>query len=137
MKKKTLLTILIVIIVAGGIGAGVAYNMWNKPHAKIEDEKGIAITADELCKEYSTDETAANAKYLNKGLEVSGRVVRNEKNQDGALVVTIQGENPDVSVLCTMRDKDKPLEEGKQVTMKGFCSGSDLFGVLLTDCIVK
>lgn len=137
MKRKTLLTILIVIIVAGGIGAGVAYKMWNKPHAKVEDEKGIAITADELCKEFGADETAANTKYLGKALNVSGRVVKQEMNQEGALVVTVQGNDPDLSVQCTMRDKNENLDSGSNVTLKGYSSGGDMFGALLTDCIVK
>lgn len=137
MKRKTLLTILAIVLVAGGIGAGVAYNMWNKPHAKVEDEKGITITADELCREYTTDEAAANAKYLGKALEVSGTIAKQEKNQEGALVVTLQGNDADLSVQCTMRDRNEKLEPGRQVVMKGYSSGGDMFGALLTDCIVK
>ena len=137
MKRKTLLIILLVIVVAGGIGAGVAYNMWNKPHAKVENEEGITVTADELCKAYSENETAANEQYLGKALNVSGIVVKQETNQQGALVVTIQGNDPDLSVLCTMRDKNDKLEPGSKVVMKGYSSGGDMFGALLTDCIVK
>ncbi len=137
MKRKTLRTILLVILILAGIGTIVAYKMWNKPHARVEDEKGIAITADELCKEFSNDEAAANKKYLGKALNVSGKVVKQEKNQEGALVVTLQGNDPDLSVQCTMRDRDKMLEEGSNVVLKGYSSGGDMFGALLTDCIVK
>ena len=137
MKRKTLWTVLIAIIVIGGIGAGVAYNMWNKPHTRAEDVKGVSITTDALCAEYAADETAANGKYLNKVLEVSGTVSGQETNQDGATVITIQGSNPDVSVLCTMRDKNVQATAGAAVTVKGFCSGADLFGVKLTDCIIQ
>jgi hypothetical protein len=137
MKRKTLLTILIVIIVAGGIGAGVAYNMWNKPHSKVEDEKGIAISADDLCREFGMDEMAANTKYLGKAVNVSGKVVKQEMNQEGALVVTVQGNDPDLSVQCTMRDKNEQLDSGSNVVLKGYSSGGDMFGALLTDCIVK
>ena len=38
--------------------------------------------------------------------------------------------------LYTLRDKGVQVAKGAQVTLKGFCSGSGITGVSLTDCIV-
>jgi hypothetical protein len=137
MKRRTLVILLVCVAVAAAIGAGVGWSLWNKPHAKVENMDGVAISATELCRQFAANETKANAQYLNKALEVSGTITKQESNQDGALVVTLQGDDADMSVLCTMRDKNVVLETGKPVIIKGECSGNDMFGVLVTGCIVK
>ncbi len=129
--------ILIGLVVIGAIGAGVAYKMWTKPHPKAEDQKGIAITTVALAKEYGADEKAADAKYLNKVIEVTGIVGESEKNQDGGLMVVLQTEDPTAGVQCAMREKNITVSKGQNVTIKGFCSGNGITGVSLTDCVIK
>jgi hypothetical protein len=133
MVKK----ILIIILVLGIIGAATGAYLWYKPHKKVEDAKGIGITAIELSKEYSASEKDADAKYLNKAIEVSGTVSEVEKNQDGGLMVILDSGDPMTGVQCTMRGKGAAISKGQQVTLKGFCSGNGITGVLLTDCIVN
>jgi anionic cell wall polymer biosynthesis LytR-Cps2A-Psr (LCP) family protein len=135
--KRSLKWILIVLVVLALIGGVVGYRMYNKAPEKVEDIKGTAVNASTLTQEYSQDEAAANQKYLNKALEVTGTVTEINKNQDGATVVTISGNDAAMAIQCTMRDKDVNLEKGKTVTVKGFCSGNTMFDVLLTDCVVK
>jgi hypothetical protein len=136
MKKKTWVILLVCIVAVGAIGGVVAWMQWNKPHAKVEDQDGILVSAADLCNSFAADETKANGLYLGKVLEVSGTATEQQVNDAGQLVVTLQGANPDVSVLCTMRDKNVTVENEKPVVLKGTCSGNDMFGVLLTDCIV-
>lgn len=131
MKK-----ILIIILVVGVIGGAVGAMMWFKPHPKAEDQKGIVITTTDLAKEYNTDEKAADAKYLDKWIEVSGTVGETEKNQDGGLMVVLQTADPASGVQCTMREKNVTINKGQTVTMKGKCSGNGITGISLTDCIV-
>lgn len=137
MKRKKWPLILVFVGAVIAIGAGVGVVMWNKAPEKVEDSKGIPVTATQLCTDFSTNEAAANQKYLNKALEVTGVVSEVTKNQDGIPVVIVQGDDPTLNVQCTMREKDVVLETGKTVTVKGFCSGNTMFDVLLTDCIVK
>lgn len=134
MKKKTLIYLVILVIAIGGI---VGYRMWNKPHEKVEDRKGIPVTVAGITKEYTDDEAAANKKYLNQAVEIEGKVASVTANQDGAVVVGLQADGTDGTVQCTMRDKDVKLEAGQQVKIQGFCSGNTMFDVLLTDCVVK
>ncbi len=60
------------LLLLGLIGVGTGIYLWNKPHEKVEDAKGIVVTAAALSKEYNTDEKKADTKYLNKAIEVSG-----------------------------------------------------------------
>lgn len=135
--RKTLLRLLLVVVVLGVIGAAIGYRMWTKAPDQVEDKKGIAITATELCVQYAQSEQDANKKYLNQALEVTGTISSVATNQDGRQVVTMQSTDGTSEVQCTMRDKDAKAEQGKTVTIKGFCAGNTMFDVLLTDCIIN
>jgi hypothetical protein len=131
--KKILLIIL--ILVAGGVGAGLY--MWNKAPAKVEDSASSAISADDLAVAFTANEQQANGKFLNKVLDVSGTIAEVTKNQDGKTVITLGvASDPLSGVQCTMRDNDVKAEVGKPITIKGFCNGYTLV-VLLSDCIIK
>lgn len=132
MVKKILLGILVLAI----IGVCTAIFMWFKPHKKVENVAGVGISAMQLTKEYAANEKDADAKYLNKAIEVSGAVNEIDTNQDGGLMIVLQGDADGV-VQCTMRDKNIPVSKGQQVVLKGFCSGNTITGVSLTDCVIK
>lgn len=119
------------------IGATIGYREWTKPRAKAEDVKGISISAVDLGKAYTADEQKANNQYLNKAIEVNGTISEIDKNQEGGIVILLTSNDPDIPVQCTMREKNVAAEKGKVITVKGFCSGSSITGILLTDCIVK
>lgn len=129
--------ILVVVLLLVAIGVCTGVYLWNKPHQKVEDAKGIVIDAKALAKEYVADEKAADAKYLNKAIEVSGTIAELEKNQDGGLMVILQTDDAAAGVQCAMRDKGLELAKGSQVVIKGFCSGNGITGVSLTDCVKK
>ena len=137
MRRKTVRNILLIIIAAVLIAGGFAYKMWTKPRQKAEDIKGLSITAIDLGKAFNTDEHKADSLYLNKAIEVSGTISATDKNQDGGTMILLDTGNPDLPVQCTMREKNITAANGKIVTIKGFCSGSNITGVLLTDCILK
>ena len=132
MGKKILLTILALVL----IGVCTGMYLWNKPHKKVEGAQGIVIDAKVLAREYSADEKAADAKYLNKAIEVSGTLMEIEKNQDGGSMFILQTDDPAAGVQCAMRDKKLEIKKG-HVVIKGFCSGNGITGVSLTDCIVQ
>ena len=133
MKKTRRILVAIALVVL--IGAIIGYLVWNKPTDKAEDHKGVAITTTELTNAYAQSEDSANAKYLSKVLEVQGTVEEVSKSQDGAVVIKLKG-NDDMAVQCTMRDANATAAVGSVATIKGFCSGSTMFDILLTDCIV-
>ncbi len=123
-----------VMIVAGNV---FAIYVWNKQPDRVENVAGISITADQLTREYTTDEKAADAKYLNKAIEVSGTVIEVNNNQDGGIMLVLKSTDPTTCVQCTLRDKGAKVTTGQNVIVKGFCSGNGITGVTLTDCVMK
>lgn len=134
MKSRKVLIVLLVLVAAGAIAG---YRMWNKPHQKVEDQASIQITAASLCEAYSTNEANANTQYNGKAIEVSGTVAELTTTQDGGEVIRLQGNDAGMTVQCTMRDKGNKAEVNNPVVVKGFCSGSTMFDVVLTDCVLK
>ena len=133
MVKKILVTILILILI--GVATGVY--LWNKPHKKVENAKGISILATELSKEYTANEKAADSKFLNKAIEVSGTISEVDKNQDGGLMIVLRTDDSTAGIQCALRDKGIFVNKNQKIVLKGFCSGNGITGVLLTDCIIK
>jgi tRNA_anti-like len=126
-----------IVIVLALIGVSTGIYLWNKPHKKVEDAKSISLSAADLSKEYSANEQAADAKYLNKAIVVTGLVSEIDTNQDGHLMLVLQAADPAAGVQCSMRDKGISASKGNNVTIEGFCSGNSITGVSLTDCVEK
>lgn len=133
MLKKILIAIFVCILI--GVGTGIY--LWNKPHKKVEDIKGIQISAAALAQDYKNNEQAADAKYLNKVIEVNGVIDEIDKNEDSGTMIVLQTGDPMAGVQCTMREKNIAPVKGQHVTIKGFCSGNGITGVTLTDCVSK
>lgn len=132
MKKNILISGIIGILV----GALVGYFMYNKPHRNIATEKtDFTVSANELFDAFDENEKEANAKYLDKVIEVSGVVIDVENNQEGNSVVTLEAENAMIGgVLCTLKSGESLLSESK-ATLKCKCTGF-LTDVVLTNCTV-
>lgn len=133
MIKKILLFVFLLLLT----GAAVGIYEWNKPPPKAEDIKGIKITSLSLSKEYAANEKSADAKYLNKDIEVSGTVSEVDSNQDGGIMIILQTDDPAAGIQCALRDKGIAAAKGQNVTIKGFCSGNGITGVSLTGCVIK
>jgi hypothetical protein len=69
MKKKVI--IISVLLIAGYFGYKYLYH----DHRDIKNEKASStISSVEIVKEFLSDETKANTKYLDKTVEISGKV---------------------------------------------------------------
>jgi hypothetical protein len=129
IKKIAIVFFAIVLI---GVCTGIY--LWNKPHPKADH--GVPVTAENLSKEYNTDEKKANSAYLDKVVEVSGIISDITKNQDSAIVITLDTGDPLAGVQCTMTDNGQNIKKGQNITISGFCRGNNM-GVLLNDCVIK
>jgi hypothetical protein len=110
---------------------------FNKPGRNVANETSISVDATELFKDFSSDETIANSKYLDKAIKVSGVVGEISKNQQGQTIVVLQTLDPLFGVACTLKKNNiSQLETGTKISLKGICSGftSD---VVLRDCILS
>lgn len=133
MRSKSVIIGVLLLILCG---AGIGFWIWNKPPAKVESVSGIVVSVKELCSLYNSDEQAANARFLNQALEVSGTITEVIHNLDEGLMVIMTDEASSSDLQCAFRDKGIILKEGDNITVKGFCAGRTISGVALTDCVL-
>ena len=136
MKKKSIQIIFLLVGLLAITLVVVAYKMYTKPHRSVEDEKAITIVATELFNAYEKNETAANTKYLNQMLEVTGKVSEVSTNMDSKKVVVLETSNLVFGVRCTMQDSLVSIQVGATTTIKGICTGY-LSDVVITNGILK
>lgn len=119
-KAKKVGWILLVLMLAG---AGVVYFLWNKPHKDVSSVDGIEVAASALYQEFIKDSAAANLRYIDKVVQVSGMVKAVSVNQQQQKVVSLQTGAGDAAINCTMEQQDAVLKEGAAIAIKGICSG--------------
>lgn len=129
MKK-----ILIGIVLALVVICGVIYLMYNKPHRDPATETSIKVSAAELFRSFESNETEANKLYLDKVLEVTGKITEVSSNQNGVPVLTLETENIIFGVRCTMEKTESLVQVGETITIKGICTGY-LSDVIITNAI--
>jgi DNA/RNA endonuclease YhcR with UshA esterase domain len=138
MKLKK---IILGILVLGIIGSFVAYKMYNKPHVNVaEASSDITISADKILNDFSTDETTAHAKYLEKIIEVKG-VISEIKTEKEKGIITLKTNDDFGSVICHLSAESttaiSTLKEGETVTLKGICTGYLMDVILIKSEIIK
>lgn len=125
MKKK-LLILALILIVAGYFG----YNYIYQDHRNIETEKAeFTIDATSLVAEFSENLSNAETKYLNKTIQITGKITELANNE-----LTISE-----GVFCTFNagNFNTTFKLNDTVTIKGRCIGFDdlLEIVKLDQCI--
>ena len=120
MKRKIIIGVLILIVVAAIIG----YRMYSKQTPDIvQDDADVTVTAKELIAAFEKDTAAASKIYLDKIVEVTGTV----KSVDTSGGVVIGEEGTASSVACGIDRRHKEsiysLKVGVTTTIQGKCSG--------------
>lgn len=134
---RKIILIIIALVIIGGAATG-AY-LWFKPHKNMQRAAAdITLTAPELMAAFNNDEAAANAKYLDKVVAVSGKVKEATTN-DGVTVVSLEADDDFGAVSCELdrfsEQKRTTFTPGEQVTLKGMCSGKTI-DVVLVQCVL-
>ena len=133
MKKFLIITVILVL------GAAIyGYLEFNRGvESNAEAKSDVTISANELLTAFQTDEAAANAKYNDKVVEVTG-AVRDAQQTEGKLVVSLDAGDSMAGVTCEMDPNNKRTDykTGDQVTLKSTCSGM-LMDVVLVRCVEK
>lgn len=115
--------ILIGIILFSVVVSGVIYRMYNKPHRDPSTESAIQVSATELFRSFENNEAEANGLYLDKVLEVSGKITEITINQQSIPVIVLETENPMFTVRCTMENPEIAVNVGDIIKIKGICTG--------------
>lgn len=121
--QKALLWLCVIIVLGFGIMRGYVYYLNHKPHRDVAHEKGVEVTAQQIFDEFSKNEAAANGKYLNKAIQVTGEVAEAKKNQDNKTVVLLKTSDPVFGVNCTFKEDPGNIQPGNTITFKGICTG--------------
>ncbi len=135
MKKR-----IAIIAIVGVIGAIVAgYFYYNKPHRNVAaTEPDFRLSADSLWRAFNSNEAAANVKYLEKTLEVTGKVSQIQfDSARNEAIVWLEANPPTGGINCRMLSGQNlsHLYNQPTITVRGICSGY-LMDVVLVRCIV-
>jgi hypothetical protein len=130
--------IFLIILLILGIAAYAGYRYYNKPAARAEDEKAVAVTAEELLRVYQSDSATANRQYLDKWIAVTGVVTSSEVNQSGQNNIFFGSDEDPFApgISCAMREKSVSVKAGDRITLKGRCTGMAT-DVIVADCILQ
>lgn len=133
MKKKIIWIIVIVMVIVGSIAAWYAWSEYErKPETAADKETDMEVEAGAIMDEFLKDQGAAEKKYANKTIEITGKVGSVEINGADDITVSLQTNATDdlgiplsVKVMLTPDQKDgaEKLKEGDKVTLKGLYTG--------------
>ena len=120
------------------IAAAWGYYWFNKPHESAAGETPVVtISADSLLSQYQRDEHGADARYLGKVIEVSGKLGEIQHNGKSEIWI-LSAQSGAGGINCELFTPDKDAEAvpkpGDNVTIKGKCTGF-LLDVNLSDCV--
>ena len=138
MSKRSVVLVLILIILA--IGIVVGYKTWNKPFKDPLEGDAVKVTAVQLFNDFSTNEAAAQKKYVpeklgDKKVEITGQISETGKNEDGEIFYTLKTSDEMFGVKCIM-DKGEQVanaKPGDTITVRGFCDGYNM-DVIVNRC---
>ncbi len=127
MKIKYAIILVLAVMV---IGAGVGLKMFFKPHTDVKQQEAeFKVEASKLMNEFQKEENASTAKYSEKVLEISGKLVAKNKLPNGTDLLVLEDEMAGIS--CQLDSSwsaanqavIQTLVTGNPVTVKGVCKG--------------
>lgn len=137
---KKLKWILLFLLLAGAGGAWYGYSEWTRKHDDITDKKAdFELSASDLIKAFTENESEAGKKYNEKICTVTANVISVDKDSKGHNTVMLGSETDFNSVSCQMdsvhnTDADN-IKAGEQITIKCLCKGF-LSDVILQRCVI-
>jgi tRNA_anti-like len=133
---KIALGFVVFVALAGILAALYMFNLKHTDMAKARPD--FKITSTILQKAFEDDETAASKLYINKILEVTGKIASVKPPAENKFISISLVTGSDLSsVICTFPAISDPskLSVGEEITLRGECSGF-LMDVLLNNCAI-
>ena len=126
MSTKRMILTLVLIAVA--VAAFLAYKKYTQTHEDVLTLKAdVQISASDLIKEFEAGDSAANKKYLDKIIELTGNVKKLEKDDAGDYTIVIGDTLSMSSVRCLSdtnhRNDAAIVKENSTITIRGVCTG--------------
>lgn len=132
--RKLLLAGILLLLTAIGIAW---YLFTDKFEDTAKTEAAYTVTALDLIQEFKKNDSAANKKYADKILNVTGRITSIEPADSS---VNLKITDPEGSyIIFAFQQKDmtlaKNIKQGDSVAIKGSCSGGTYSEILETEYI--
>ncbi|MDE3249625.1 MAG: hypothetical protein KGO82_13240 [Bacteroidota bacterium] len=134
--KRNMLALLLIALACAGYG----FYLYKKKPADVRKEKAeFSIGAAELVAAFNADEAAANKKFVDHVLGVSGKVTGIKTDSSGQATVFLDSGDMLSAVTCSFYKEETPslaaVKQGQLVTIKGQCTGK-LMDVVLNKCSI-
>lgn len=102
----------------------------------------IEVTAVKLAAEYDNNTVAADGKYENQIVRITGTVKDIGKDMLDTSYIILDGKNSGfVDIQCMFREENEPalsrLSKGQQVTVEGQVAGETILNVIVRYCELK
>jgi len=132
--KKILTPLLLLVLAAAGYG----WYAFNKKPADVRQQSAdMEIKAKDLLQLFQQNEAAANARYVDKVIVVSGVVLSMQTDAEGKTTLSLDTGDPMATVTCSFYNEEtaalKQINKGNPVRVKGICTGM-LSDVILNKC---
>jgi hypothetical protein len=130
-----------ILLILAGAGGYYAWYLLTKPVANTGDVKTeLSVSSSELFSDYEIDEVAANVKYLDKFMEVSGQV-RSKSTDEMGVNLVLEAGNDFFGINCAMEKGQEEIistfNEGDEIIVKGKCAGFNGDVVLVNGILVN
>lgn len=139
MNKDHLNFLFALLVFVAIVGCGICNRSDStKKEQKDPEEK---VTAETLIDEYMENEVAADDKYKNKIIEVTGIVNQVKKESAGRIVVVLRSSKAFGGVNCYLKNDYKEdaidLRAGDKITLVGKCGGLKNRTPYLRNCSIE
>ncbi len=119
-----------------------AFSEYNRKHVDVTEESAaFTITSEDLIIAFTTDEKAANKKFLDKIIAISGKIKSIEKDETGIYTIALGKLNTMSSVRCSLDSIHNQgasiVKIGENISIKGTCSGYNADELLGSDVILN
>jgi hypothetical protein len=124
MRKIIYICLMLVIVAI----AGTVYYVFNKPHRNVVNEESeFFLSSDQLLAEYDKDTAAANKKYLDKVIQLKGKISDIVTDQKGGIVIVLNDGKSMFGITCSISENSKEIvrktQKGSEISLKGICTG--------------
>jgi hypothetical protein len=138
--KKIWITLLVVVaVIALSLLGGYLYLLHMPEKSMSKQVPDFSMSATRLAEEFEADPAAANGKFIDRVIEVTGVISEISTDQNNAIVFILHENEAPAGVLCTVSEKSASKAErykvGDRVVLRGICTGM-LFEVVLNRCVI-
>ncbi|MDD5639680.1 MAG: hypothetical protein PHR47_02640 [Candidatus Pacebacteria bacterium] len=132
--------ILVLFILIGSSGSKNTNNTAQQNQNSNVQQSYTKVTAFDLASEYKANQVAADEKYKNKTIEVSGTIYNIGKDILDTPYIALSGADITTNVQCMFEKSDQGqlanLSKDTKIVLRGKVSGQVVFNVLLNNCSI-